>query len=213
MLIKNKQYIRRKIKMAMKYVYNNKSNVVFFDEKVKDAEFASIEDVREEIENIMDNLKSNFEHGDYPVGVHDLLGIELTDNLVCKEDVFVWNKDYKEYESIETMQQFDEPYTWLEWERVPFAQILLQWVMCNDHTYDLYKFIREVNEDYQYAPMLKNKNTEKFERLFKEELKTNHQILEHYEASYEREKKEYEEYIANKGKEEMLNANVEGGIN
>lgn len=199
--------------MNLKYVYNSKNGVVFFDEKVKDAEFASIDDVREVIEEINNSFNSKWEHGDSPLGFDDLLHIELTDKIVCKEDTFVWNAEIKEYESIETVQQFDDSLTWKDDERTAFAQILLQWVMCNDHTYDLYKFIREVNEDYEYAPMLKNEYTEKFERLFKEELITNHQILEQYEASYEREKKEYAEYIANKGKEEMLKAKVEGGLN
>jgi hypothetical protein len=191
----------------------NKGHVVFLDEKIKDAEFASIEDVRKEIDEINYEFNSKWEHGDSPLGFDDLFHIKLTDKLVCKEDVFVWNTEIKDYESIESVQQFDEPYTWLEGERVAFAQILLQWAMCNDHTYDLFKFIREVNEDYKYAPMLKNEYTEKFERLFKEELKINHQILDQYELSYEREKQEYEEYVINKGKEEMLNAKVEGGLN
>lgn len=184
-----------------KFVYKNNNRIVVLDQEVEGAEIAlaSIADLKEEIEKINNELNFKWEYGESPLGFNDILGFDLSEALVLKEDVFIWDAETEKFETIESIQTLDNPYSWTNKEKSEFAEILLSWIMCNDHTYDLYKFIRQINEDYKYAPYARDESTEKFERLLKKELDINHKMLEHYETHYDNEK--------------LLTAKVEGGVN
>jgi hypothetical protein len=197
--------------MTMKFVYMNKCHVVFLDEKIEDAEFASIEDVRNLISEINHEINSKWKHADTPITFDYLLSIDLADKLVCKEDVFVWNKEHKEYETIETLQSFDNPSSWKDDEKVGFADILLLWITANDHVYDLYEFLKDMSDDESSLPAASGYSL-KLEKLLHKEL-NNQGILDDLETHYQFRKEDYRKYKEGQQVEEMLNADVQGGIN
>lgn len=91
----------------------------------------------------------------------------------------------------------DNPKSWSDSERVEFANILLWWISAEDHTYNLYKFLREVEEGNEVFPF--DDEVKEFQKLLHEWLDD----VEGYEEHYIREKKEYEKWK----KEQMRRAN------
>jgi hypothetical protein len=107
------------------------------------------------------------------------------------------------------IQIFGEPATWTDKEKVGITEVLLTWINANDHTFDLYEFLREIREKEEFLP--RTKYTDKLEMLFHKDLEDEH-LLEMYDNIYKKRKKEYEQYLQNKEGEELLSVNVEGGL-
>lgn len=197
--------------MNKKFAYkNNNGNVVLFDSIVEGAEFASIADLRREVESIDQDLINKWGGLDVsPLSFADLLHIDLDNEcFVLKEDTFYWNAEENDFMSIEDLQSFDNPYSWSDEEKVNFAETLLMWIATEDETFGLYKFIRDVNENEEYSPMEKDKYTEKFERLIIKNLDSE-ELAKRFEEQYQMEKEEYKFYLKSKG---LANANVSGGV-
>lgn len=199
--------------MIKKYAYNNnKGNVVLFDSIIENGEFASVADLRKEVDNINEDLNEKWGIDDSPLKFNDLLGIDLeNDCFVLKEDIFYWNAEENDFMSIEDIQSFDEPSSWSNEEKVNFAEILLTWIATEDETYGLYKFIRDINENEEYAAMEKDKYSEKLERLIIKDIHSE-KLASIFEEQYQMEKVEYKQYVENKDAEELVKANVSGGI-
>lgn len=193
----------------MKYVYKNDKGLVVLNEKVAILDLASINDLRKEVKIINENLKK-YElqlrafDPEYttPRTFFDELNINPKDQFTLKEDVFYWDKDVKEFLSYESVQSFDNPFSWTDEEKVEFSEILLTWISVNDHTSDLYDYLRDISEDEEYAPH-RDKFTDKFERLFHKELE-NDDMLDFFEMHYQKRKQECEQYKRSKMPETVI---------
>jgi transcriptional regulator with XRE-family HTH domain len=131
------------------------------------------------------------------------------------EHVDGWNLIWKGYENTleltgarrelaqyEDSITFDNPNSWSNDEKVEFAEILLHWITVEDHTADLYDFLRDINtEASEHGLLTPDKFTRKFEELFHKELDSL-DMLEFYERHYQ---KRINEYNAYKAIDEMKN--------
>jgi hypothetical protein len=192
----------------LKHVYNLNNGVVVLNEKIEGAEYASIQDLLKTIEMVTE--KYQWENGNPILKFNEILFFSLDDHLLCKEDIFIWDKEKEEFVSVETIQSFDNPSSWKDDEKDAFAQILLLWISSNDHVYDLYEFLREMSDDESSISAASDYSL-KLERLYHRELK-NQDMLDDLEAHYQFRKEEYRKYKEG-NTEEMLNADVKGGLN
>ncbi|HHW36243.1 MAG TPA: hypothetical protein GXX18_02955 [Bacillales bacterium] len=194
----------------MKYVYKNEKGLVVLNEKVEILDLASIDDLRNEVKAVNENLKRhelqmrafNPEYTSSRT-FFDKLNINSKDQFTLNEDVFYWDKDVNEFLSYESVQSFNNPFSWTDEEKVEFMEILLIWISVNDHTADLYDYLRDISEDEEYAPQ-RDKFTDKFERLFHKELE-NDNMLDFFEMHYQKRKQEYKQYIQLKLQETVSN--------
>ncbi|MEC1697735.1 hypothetical protein [Schinkia azotoformans] len=185
----------------MKYVYKNEKGLVVLNEKVAILDLASIDDLRNVVKVINENIKKhelNVRAFDpeytTPRTFFDELNINPNDKLTLKEDVFYWDKDVNEFLSYESVQSFDNPYSWTDEEKVEFMNIIQLWIASNDHTYDLYEFLRDMREGRNYLPEA-NECVLKFERLFHNDIKSmDNGTLENFDKHYKQQKEEYEQY-------------------
>lgn len=206
----------------MKYVYKNEKGLEVLSEYVGILELASIEDLIEEIKAINETLakrEANYQKWHnaptYKLGYtfHNKLGVNPSDKLKCKEDVYVWDGKVNEYVSIEGYQAIDCPESWTEEERLAYIRIVQTWISAEDHSFDFHKFVREINEEIaEYIPIEKDEYTLKLDRLLCKELE-NGDDLEYFEYHYEKQKEEWKQYQQDREVEKMLEANVKGGIN
>ncbi len=92
-------------------------------------------------------------------------------------------------------KRIDNPRSWTNEERIQFHDIVWTWITINDHTYDLYKFLRESQDgdDGELYAYPYDEYVAEFHRLFNEDLDKEH-MLGCYEDHYLQEKAEYEEY-------------------
>lgn len=189
----------------MKYVYKNEKGLVILNEEVEILELASIEDLREKI-NIVDEqvkkheeyLKKLFNDLDYTTIDSYLkrLKINYFDVFTTKEGTFVLDERKNALIPHEEHQSFDNPFSWTDMERVAFTEVLLAWITEHDLTSELYRYLRNVNTGMEVFTD-SDKDTQKLERLFHKELKEG-DMLDFYEEHYQRERKEIEEYIEGK---------------
>lgn len=197
----------------MKYAYKIKDEVVVLDEKVSGAELASINDFQAAIESIENEILYKWKNGEPPLGFDDILGINLSDQFALKEDVYYWDTDMEAFQPIEKIQTFDNHYSWTAEEKDEFMEILLMWIATEDHRFDLYSFIRDINEiEDDTVAMAKDKFTVKFQRLMEKEF-VSEEILGHFEFHYKKRKEKYQQHLEYENNKELLSAKVEGGIN
>lgn len=189
----------------MKYVYKNEKGLVVLNQKVEILEFASVDDLRKEVKLIKEKLvkieqneRILFDNPDRisKRTLHDELKMSVNDRLKLKDDVLYWDKDVNEFLSYESIQSFDNPFSWTDEEKVEFAEILLTWISSEDLTSNLYNYLRETNEGESVFDG--DEHTRKLERLLCKELH-NEGMLDLYNYHYEAEK--------------LTSAKVEGGIN
>jgi transcriptional regulator with XRE-family HTH domain len=98
-------------------------------------------------------------------------------------------------------KDFDSPLSWSHDEKNNFTQILLLWMSANDHTYDLFKYLRGINEGNGIDSEIKNEYTVEFEKLFHKALEYE---IEDYERHYQNDLKEYQAYKASERVKELL---------
>lgn len=148
-----------------KYVYKNENGLAFVDQEVSILSLASMEDVKEKMEEgrkFLELEKKAF--GEAIRSIQGYMQISKNDVLVLKEGQFYWDEKKNEYINHEENQSFDYPLSWSPDEVHGFAEILISWIGYNDHVYDLYEYLRDAREDKEFG--FPTEYTEKFERLF-----------------------------------------------
>ncbi|MCM3161017.1 hypothetical protein [Metabacillus litoralis] len=193
----------------MKYVYKNEKGLVILNQEVEILELASIDDLRNEVKEINAKIEEKRKYSpSYALTAIDKLNIDpLNDEFMLQEDIYYWDRDEKEFLFLETYQDFYDHNTWTEKEKDEYLAVILSWISCNDHTYDLYSFLRDMNNEDSPLPRPSDYSL-RMERLFHIELE-NEGLLESYKSHYKKDREEYKFYLKSKGLE---NADVSGGV-
>ncbi|MGP7815530.1 hypothetical protein ACTXGU_00050 [Niallia sp. 01092] len=110
-------------------------------------------------------------------------------------------------------QDFQYPLSWSKDEILGFMDDIFDWILHEDHYYNLYKYLRETHDhDGGEFPNPTNEYTEKFEKLYHKFLKEE-EMIELFEQLYKEEKVINEQRRKIWEMEQMVKAKVQGGVN
>lgn len=169
----------------MKYVYKNNNGLAVTGEKISILELAIFDEFKNKVKDVQDkiikregyikNLTGDKKYKSKTT-IFDELGLNQKDWIATSDGVFYYDTDVNEYQTIERIQNFEAVHTFTEEEQQEFHEILLNWITENDHVFDLYQYIREL--DYS------DKYTKKFEYLYSEYLEREN-MLENVKYHYQ----------------------------